>query len=227
MNPSTSIQTFTQLGGTFCCPEEELLERLSKIKAFVFDWDGVFNSGIKSQAQPSSFSEPDSMGQNMLRFAYWLQHQKQLPYTAIITGANNPTAQWFAQREHLHALYMGYPHKQIAIQHFAEQHQLKTEEIAFVFDDILDLSAVKLCGLRILIKRTANPLFNNFVLENKLCEYITAHTGGNHAIRELSELLIGLYGNFETVIQERIIFDQQYKKYLTARNKVAYVLRKI
>jgi len=40
---------FTQLGGEFITPVSELAEKLSSVKAFIFDWDGVFNDGTKNE----------------------------------------------------------------------------------------------------------------------------------------------------------------------------------
>ena len=37
---------FTDLGATLVIPKEEFIEKTKKIKAFIFDWDGVFNDGL-------------------------------------------------------------------------------------------------------------------------------------------------------------------------------------
>jgi len=76
--------TFTELGGTFCRPFAEFQERLSKIKAYLFDWDGVFNDGVKTASGGSPFSEVDAMGTNMLRFGHWLK-TGALPFDVLIT----------------------------------------------------------------------------------------------------------------------------------------------
>ena len=48
-------------------------DRLDKIKAFVFDWDGVFNNGAKDSEGASPFNEVDAMGTNLLRFNHHLR----------------------------------------------------------------------------------------------------------------------------------------------------------
>ncbi|MFM7428619.1 MAG: phosphatase, partial [Flammeovirgaceae bacterium] len=89
-----SIQTlFEKAGSIFCTPAVSILQKLQSVKAFVFDWDGVFNDGTKHNQQGSGFTEPDAMGTNMLRFSYWLKNQ-QLPITAIITGEENEAAHY-------------------------------------------------------------------------------------------------------------------------------------
>ena len=66
------IQAYQQQGGVFITPPSVLIEKLSKVKALLFDWDGVFNDGRKTQTSGSGFSEVDSMALNMLRFSLWL-----------------------------------------------------------------------------------------------------------------------------------------------------------
>jgi len=86
---------FTASGGQFLTPVTDLANRIQQVKAFVFDWDGVFNNGSKLGAQGSSFSEIDSMGTNLMRYAYFLQHNQQLPVMALISGERNEPALFF------------------------------------------------------------------------------------------------------------------------------------
>ena len=54
--------------------------------------DGVFNNGMKTGEQGSLFSDVDAMGTNMLRFNYYLNNNKTIPLSFIITGSNNQSA---------------------------------------------------------------------------------------------------------------------------------------
>ena len=91
-------QVFTEIGGEFIIPEASLIEKMKHIKAFVFDWDGVFTDAGKDHLLQSRFSEADSMGTNLLRFSYYLNH-KELPITAIISGEKNSAAFTFVDRD--------------------------------------------------------------------------------------------------------------------------------
>ena len=88
---------FEELGGEFVSPSSLMAEKWRGIKAIVFDWDGVFNTGLKGHETTSHFTEADSMGVNMLRFSNWLINKEQLT-CAIITGQNNLSAAHFAKR---------------------------------------------------------------------------------------------------------------------------------
>jgi len=215
-------QKFEHIGGAFVTPFEEFKSKLLNTHSFIFDWDGVFNDGTKASLQGSPFSEVDSMGLNMLRFSYWLTHGA-LPWVAIITGANNLTALEFAKREHLNATILKAKDKAKVISKLAKKHNFKTEESLFVFDDILDLGAAKLCNTSICVQRSASPLFNDFLSTDQFCDYKTGSSGGKHAVRELCELLIGLYGNYDEVVQKRMAFEGDYANYLHQRNQTPLV----
>lgn len=211
---------FTALGGQFVTPVDELTEKLRTIRAIVFDWDGVFNDGIKTEAGSSSFSEVDSMGTNLLRFGFWLHHAGQLPVVAIITGVTNGLADALAGREHFQACYSQAKHKIEVLAHFLDQHGLQPQEVAFFFDDALDLSVCEVAGVRIMVRRKANPLFTNYVIQHGLADYITGSQSGQFAVREGCELMLGLLGQFDTVMMERLRYRPVYDQYYQQRQAI-------
>jgi 3-deoxy-D-manno-octulosonate 8-phosphate phosphatase (KDO 8-P phosphatase) len=90
--------------------------------------------------------------------------------------------------------------------------------VAFVFDDVPDLSVAAHCGLRIMISRESNPAFTRFVKKKKLADYFTYSSGANNAVRESSELVMYLYGEYENAVQNRMDYSQSYSEYLGKRN---------
>ncbi len=209
---------FTDHGGQFITPIEIIQEKLKKIKAYIFDWDGVFNSGVKGESNSSHFSEIDAMGTNMLRLGYWLANNKALPVVSIMTGERNKIAVHLAEREHFNHVYFNVKNKATAFDHLSETFKLKPEEVAFIFDDILDLPITKKCGLRFMAGRKGSPLFNMYAVKNDHVDYITGHDGGHYAVREITELILGLQGQYDQAINERIAFGQNYTDYLAQRN---------
>jgi len=213
-------QLFTGIGGTFLISPKVIEEKLRGVKAFIFDWDGVFNNGEKNENGSSNFNEVDSMGINMLRFSFWLLNE-ELPFTAIISGERNKASFYFCEREHFHGCYFRVMNKLEALEHFCHLHSLKHEEVAYVFDDVLDISIADVCGLSILVKRKSNPLFIEYIKTNKLADYITGAESGNFAVRESCELLMGINGRYEEAISSRSSNADNYKEYLGARNGIA------
>lgn len=212
--------TFTNLGGQFVTPVDALTEKLSRVRAVVFDWDGVFNDGTKTGSGSSPYSEVDSMGTNLLRFGLWLHNGEQMPVTAIITGVTNTMANHLAGREHFQACYSQAKHKIDVLHHLLKQHGLEPHEVAFFFDDALDLSVAEVAGVRVMIRRSANPLLTNYVVSNGFADYLTGHQSGQFAVREGCEMLLGLLGQFEPVMLERLRYRPVYDRYYTERQRI-------
>lgn len=189
-----------------------MVERLKKIKVILMDWDGVFHAGHKNENKSSSFSEADSMGVNMLRFGFWLKNE-EMPIVAIVSGENNVTAHYWADREHLDATFSAVKNKVEILPFLKEKHGIEPDEVMFVFDDILDLSLAKEVGFRVLVNRRANPLFLNYCRDRNLYDIVTHCDGGNHAVREACELTLDLLGKFEETIDKRVAFSGEYSEY--------------
>ena len=135
----------------------------------------MFNHGAKGEGAASTFSEPDSMGTNLLRYALWRAHG-ELPIAALITGAENPSARDFAVREHFHAIHYGARNKTAAIEALCGAHRVSSERLVCIFDDVNDLGMAFGCGIRVLVQRNASPLLHDYVARQDLCDYITAHS---------------------------------------------------
>ncbi len=210
---------FSELGGLFVTPFSTLKDKTSKIKAVIFDWDGVFNNGSKMSDEGSLFSEPDAMGMNMFKLDFWLRN-RHLPYMFIITGENNKLALKLATREHMNDVFLSYINKTEALNIICDRYGLKKDEIAFVYDDILDIEVAKQVGVSLLINRSGSPLTTDYLISNNICDYVTGNTGGNFAVREACELLIGINGDINKTIDTRIQFKGDYEKYLSERNLI-------
>jgi 3-deoxy-D-manno-octulosonate 8-phosphate phosphatase (KDO 8-P phosphatase) len=209
---------YTEIGGEFLTDLSTIKEKLSKIKAFIFDWDGVFNNAVKNESGSSNFNEADSMGTNLLRFSHYLD-KSEVPLTAIISGEKNSQSFFFTKREHFNSCYFKISNKIEALNHFCNKNGIKPEEVCYFFDDVLDLSIAQICGVRMMMNRNAGVLFKQYVKENKLTDYITANDGGHYGVREACELLMGISGNFNECIKMRTDFNDKYKMYLSLRNK--------
>ena len=205
--------------GEFVNAISTIQQKLKQIKAFVFDWDGVFNDGRKDIEGHSSFSEVDSMGINMMRFSYFLLHGS-LPVSIIFTGENNKLARSFARRENFHAVYSKAANKTRALEHACNAYSFKQEEVLFVFDDVLDFSVAAAAGVRCMIGRSANALLKKFATEKGLVDYITKHNGSNNAIREITELVMLLHNNFDATIEYRMHNSDTYENYLHLRKEI-------
>ncbi len=212
-----TVAGFTSLGGVFVTPAPVIADRLGLADTLAFDWDGVFNNGSKGEGATSLFAEADSMGTNLLRFALWLKHG-EMPFTCVVTGENNRSAVALARREHFNAVYSGMKDKTLAFAHMAGVFGRQPSRTVFLFDDVLDLAAAENCGLRFMIRQHASPLLAAFAIGRKLCDYLSAMPGGQHAVREVCELALGLMGVYDQTVAGRMAFSQQYQQYISERN---------
>ena len=219
MTPQGLVEKFGEAGGRFVTPVDELRDKLGECRAVVFDWDGVFNSGSKGLSAQSGFSEPDSMGTNMLRYGLW-RRLGQLPFTAIISGADNDSAIAYARREHLTAVYTGMRDKRQVIEHICNEHDLEPEQIACVFDDINDLPMAAVCGPRFRVRRSASPLFADLADRGGYCDYVSGAESNAYAVREICEVMLGLLGTYTDVVESRIARDDRYESYFRTRQSV-------
>ena len=214
---TNQVQSFVLAGAHLNCSVSDIREKLDKVKVFLFDWDGVFNPGVKYGDKGSPFAEADSMGTNLLRLGYWLRHNEQLPIAGILTGAVNEGAEYFAKRECLDVCMRGFNNKRQAWDTFLQTYKVEPDEVAYVFDDVIDLPVAEQCGLRICIRRTSSPAFQEYVIENDLCDYITAHEGGSGAVREMCEFLLAVGNSYEEVVKVRTEYGDTYRRYLAQR----------
>lgn len=210
--------TFTKLGGEFLSPLNVISRKQLACRAYLLDWDGVFNGGHKANTSAGSgFSEPDAMGINMLRFSVWLRNSR-MPLTAIITGELNPGAFSLAVRDHYDFVFFKVNHKVLALDWLNRERGVGDHHTAFIMDDVLDLGVASRVNLRVLINREASPLFKEMIRKKEHADYISANTGETHAVREVSELLIGLNGNYTETIDRRVKYIGEYSKFLSERN---------
>jgi 3-deoxy-D-manno-octulosonate 8-phosphate phosphatase (KDO 8-P phosphatase) len=102
--------------------------------------------------------------------------------------------------------------------HLCSTHNIEPHDVAFFFDDVLDLSIEEICGLRIMVGNPASPLLQQLAQERKLADYITSADAGHNALREAVELLMGYSGRFDDTILQRVHYSDNYNEYINARN---------
>jgi 3-deoxy-D-manno-octulosonate 8-phosphate phosphatase (KDO 8-P phosphatase) len=214
-----NLNLFAERGGEFLVSYPDFIAKALKIKMIIFDWDGVFNGGFKGDGVYSPFSEVDSMGLNMLRFGYQMLTGNIL-LAGIISGMDNKNTELFVRREHLDFKCLGFKDKNEGFKIVLRDFDVKPDEVAFVYDDILDLTVAEQCGLRFQVRHDAAPMFANYVKNNHLADYVTAQVGERHAVREVMELLLAAIDKYDATVDSRTHFDSQYAEYIGKRNVI-------
>ena len=80
-------------------------------------------------------------------------------------------------------IYQGAPDKELALKDIIKNHDISTDELAYIADDVNDYKAMMLAGLR------ACP--NDAAVEiRRICHFVCIANGGQGAVRELCDWLI-------------------------------------
>ena len=150
------------------------------IKLLVMDVDGTLTDGrIYIGAQGEVMKAFD------VRDGYAIAHiLPTLGITpVIITGRSSAIVEQRAKELKITALYQGVADKLAKLKEIAENSGVSANEIAYIGDDLNDLSCIQYCGY------TACPADGIPEVQSAV-DYICKHSGGRGAVREFIEQLI-------------------------------------
>jgi 3-deoxy-D-manno-octulosonate 8-phosphate phosphatase (KDO 8-P phosphatase) len=155
-----------------------------KIKLFGMDIDGVFtDAGIylgNSGQEFKKFNAHDGMGVTLLI------RSGIVPF--IITGRTSEAVARRAVELSISEVHQGVRRKEECLEEIASRLVVELGEIAYVGDDIADLSVLKRVGLPIAVGDAVAEV-------REVAKYVTRATGGNGAVREACEHVIRLNGH--------------------------------
>jgi YrbI family 3-deoxy-D-manno-octulosonate 8-phosphate phosphatase len=157
-----------------------LQTKLKKILLVLTDCDGVLtDTGVYYSDQGEvmkRFSIRDGMGIERLRNLTNIE-------TGIVTGESTGSVKKRAEKLKIKELHLGCKDKAAVLQEILKRKKIKTENIAFIGDDMNDFEIMKKVGL------AACP--GDAIAEIKaISDYICKNRGGYGAFRELAELII-------------------------------------
>lgn len=121
---------------------------------------------------------------------------------AIITKRISETVALRARDLKIEHVYQGQQDKAAAFYLILAKTGLKAEEVAYVGDDIIDLPAMRLCGLAIAVKNSREEVLRE-------SHYVTPHEGGKGAVRDAIEYVLRAQGSLERAIDEYIYSRSQ------------------
>lgn len=168
-----------------------VIEKAKHIKLLAMDVDGVLTDGSlyfgNSGEEIKAFSILDGLGIKLLRDAGIRP--------AIITGRSSQLLARRAAELKIDLIYQGREDKLAALTELRNDLGLELYEIAYVGDDLPDLSAIVAAGLGITV---ANG--HSFVARH--ADWQTEAKGGQGAIREVCELLLKAQGKLNAAWEQ-------------------------
>jgi 3-deoxy-D-manno-octulosonate 8-phosphate phosphatase (KDO 8-P phosphatase) len=190
-------------------PKLSAQARARKIKLLLFDVDGVLTDGKlfflpdrQKSAQPSEGSSQLS-AQGSIEFKGFHAHDGVAVSLARVAGLRTGLitrrfSETVALRAHdlkLEFVVQGNQDKGAALKEIAKEAGLELNEIAFVGDDIVDLSAMRAGGLAIAVKNARAEV-------KKEAHYITPHAGGEGGLRDAVEFILKAQGKWKRAVED-------------------------
>ena len=164
----------------------DLESKLAKIRFIVSDVDGVLTDGrigIDDEGRPfRSFHVRDGTGLGLWKLAGGK--------SALVSGQGSKALETIAAQWECDELMMEIRDKGAACRGLAERHGMSMDELAFIGDDLLDLSALSVVGLSVAVSDAVAEV-------RDAADFVTELRGGGGALRELIEILLRAQGNYE------------------------------
>ena len=175
--------------------ETEVIERGNKVKLVIADVDGVLTDGSVYKAKDpetladiefKQFSIVDGAG---IALARLLDLR-----VAIISGRPSSATDARVKELKIEDVYTGSLNKMTPYEDLKSKYSLNDEDIAFIGDDIIDLSLMEIVGAPIAVS-------NAYHLVKDIAIYTTRLPGGQGAFREAIDWLAMCQGRYEEGIQ--------------------------
>ncbi len=156
---------------------------LRLIRGIVFDVDGVLSPSTIPMA-------PDGMPMRMVNIkdGYALQLAVKCGLKmAIITGADSMAIDVRYRALGIRDIYLKASHKVPLLREWMHRNKFTRDEVAYVGDDIPDLEAMRLVGLKVCPADAATDI-------RMIADYISPVNGGHGVARDLLEQMLRAQG---------------------------------
>lgn len=173
----------------------EAREKAKKVKLLVLDVDGVLTSGsvniFNDGSEMYTFNVYDGYGIKLWRRAGFK--------VGFITGRNSDAVTKRAEKLGVDFVFKNVSDKLSLCEDIIKKEKLDMSEVAFIGDDLQDLTLLKKVGLAM---APANVHFE----VRKSVHYISPMYGGSGAVRDCIEFILKVKGFWEDIVnQERIL----------------------
>lgn len=170
-----------------------MTEKLNKIRAFVFDVDGVLtDGGILATPEGDLLRVFDSKDSFALRMAYMKGY-----HVGIITGGVSESIKLRFRTcgVPMENIYLGSRAKIEDLQDFCSRHNLTADQVMYFGDDLPDIPVMLECGCGV---SPCDAVPEALAAAN----YVTTRPGGKGCAREMIEMVLKLHGKWELDVQD-------------------------
>ena len=173
----------------------EVIERGKKVKLVIADVDGVLTDGsIYKAKDPETLADIEFKQFSIVDGAVIALARLLDLRVAIISGRPSSATDARAKELKIEDVYTGLLNKMIPYEDLKSKYSLNDEDIAFIGDDIIDLSLMENVGVPIAVE-------NAYHLVKDIAIYTTSLPGGQGAFREAIDWIAMCQGRYEKGIQ--------------------------
>jgi 3-deoxy-D-manno-octulosonate 8-phosphate phosphatase (KDO 8-P phosphatase) len=180
--------------------------RARKIKLLLFDVDGVLTDGkLFLFPVPTSQSGGAAAGQIVVEAkGFHAQDGAGISIARIagikaglITRRNSETVALRARDLKLEQVHQGIRNKLKAFREILSAERLRASEVAFVGDDVIDLTVMRNCGFSVAVANARREV-------KQAAHYVTPHAGGDGALRDVIEFILKAQGKWKQAVEKYI-----------------------
>jgi 3-deoxy-D-manno-octulosonate 8-phosphate phosphatase (KDO 8-P phosphatase) len=172
----------------------DTLKRAAKIKMLLMDVDGVLTNGKLynvpdaegHMVETKGFDSRDGIG---LQWLNWKGIK-----TGVISGRVSPATAERARQCKMAYVYQGHIEKVPILEEILADAKIDLSEVAYVGDDLTDVVIMRRVGLAIAPANSRPEV-------KQVAHHVTAAAGGDGAIREVVELLLGAQGLWGEILR--------------------------
>lgn len=169
----------------------EILEKASRIKAIVFDVDGVLtDGGIIYDNHGMEYKRFNVKDGQIIKYL-----KKYGILTGVITGRASEVVKNRCEELKIDIHYHGISDKKSTFETILKEQSLGAHEVAYIGDDINDLPVLSRCGL------SATPADGHHAVRENVDVVLNTH-GGSGTLRELADIVLQAQGYYDQIIRD-------------------------
>jgi 3-deoxy-D-manno-octulosonate 8-phosphate phosphatase (KDO 8-P phosphatase) len=169
----------------------KIITAAKKIRMLILDVDGVLTDGsiiLDNEGNEfKAFHVRDGHGIRMLG--------KAGVHIALITGRYSKIVNRRALELGIDEVYQRCHAKVVAYEQLLSKFNLLDDQVAYVGDDVVDISLLKRVGLPVVVADAVEDA-------KKYAMMVTSNRGGRGAVREVTDLLLKAAGRWEEMLAE-------------------------
>ena len=159
--------------------------KLHKIKAFVFDFDGVMTDGAVWV-----YADKETVRAGNIKDGYAIQYAVKKGYlVAVISGATSLSINNRMESLGVTDIYTGAGNNITVFKQFLDKNKLLPDEVLYMGDDIPDYEVMRQVGVATCPADAAIEI-------KEIADYISHLRGGEGCVRDVIEQVLRLHNNW-------------------------------